>query len=251
MTQVDEKSKNHICYCDRVDGTMVRTSKPSDSSFEFYVTDDGVTLMRRQVGRPDERHVACLTGGWNIEEFCEGKGCKVPDVTARLLQAQQAVTQLGGLSSTNNQKGRALKNQNGKSVAQVWEELFVANESRKEKWTDEQLAEEFKKQFPDSKGQPRPAMFRSCYNAGTYMYEKAGKPDKRGLPESHRYDEQGREILPGKRKAVVDNETGDPDLVPLSRAMKKNAAKGKGKGGGGGGKKASSEKKVVVRRKSK
>ncbi len=248
---VDEKSKNHICYCDRVDGTMVRTSKPSDSSFEFYVTDDGVTLMRRQLGQVGEKDVACLTGGWNIEEFCKGKGCKVPDATARLLQVQQAAAQPGGQSSTNDQKGRAMKSENGKSVAQVWEELFVANESRKDKWTDEQLADEFKKQFPASKGEPRPAMFRSCYNAGTYMYEKAGKPDKRGLPESHRYDEQGREILPGKRKAVVDNETGDPDLVPLSRLMKKNAAKGKGKGAKKVAKKASSKKKVVVRRKSK
>lgn len=220
-----KKHEGHICYCDRVDGAYVPTTTPSDTSVEFYVGGAGTSLWRRLLSIGGDG-VVCKTGAWQIYEFCESKRCKVPEATARVLEAQSAaagqVRQFAGAS-----KGKSMKNENGKSVVQVWEELFVENEKRKEKLTDEQLADAFSKHFPNSKSRPRPGMFRNCYNAGTYMYKLLGKPESRGLPTSRRYDEKGQEIPFGKHKAVIDNDTGDPDRIPLSRVMKEQAAKKK------------------------
>jgi hypothetical protein len=218
----------HVCYCDEVGGEFIRVRSKEQATHEFYVTTDGVVLMRRSLSSPEDQGTACMTGTTMIEQFCRSKGCKMPDATARLLQQQQQlVAQPDRQLSVNSEKGSSMKNENGKSVRDIWDELFIENENRKEKWTDEQIAEEFKTRFPSAKGDIRPAMHRSAFNAGSYGWASLGNPEKRGVPVSRRYDEQGREIPPGKRKAVVDNETGDPDRIPLSRFTKKPDTKKK------------------------
>lgn len=222
-----KKHEGHVCYCDRVDGEYLPTAAPSDESVEFYVDSTGTSLWRRSV-LVTGTDVVCKTGIWNIKDFCAAKNCEVPVATIRLLQQESIVAQSDSRQTpTTLKKGKCMKNENGKSVLEVWSDLFVENEKRKEKWTDEQLADAFSKHFPNVKN-PRPSMHRSAYNAGSYGFAKlGGDPKARGLLVSKRYDEKGREIPFGKHKAVVDNETGDPDRIPLSRAMKEQAAKKK------------------------
>lgn len=191
------------------------------AQFEFFVTDGGATLMRCPVGSR-ESAVMCCTGVHTIAQHCAKLGCRVPEATARLAEKQAAAAP-GEAGKGSDMAGK--KSKEKKSVVEVWDRLFQENEQRAKDgkpWTDEQLAAKYQAEFPDA-GNPRPAMYRSFYNNGTYAFEKLGEAEKRGVPRSWKYDEAGRQIAPGKHKAE-DATGGDPDKVPLSKAMKKPAA---------------------------
>lgn len=217
--QTAEASTQTACFAVK-DKEGYTACSAAVAQFEFYVADDGATLMRCPVGAR-ESSVMCCTGVHTIAQHCAKLGCRVPEATARLAEKQSAgASGEAGKGSVMAKKEAAKK----KSVVEVWDSLFQENEQRAKDgkpWTDEQLADKFRAEFPEASS-PRPAMYRSFYNNGTYAFEKLGEAEKRGVPKSWKYDEKGRQIAPGKHKAD-DGAPADPDKVPLSKAMKKPA----------------------------
>lgn len=217
--QTDELVQT-ACFAVRHKEGYAACSEPV-AEFEFFVTDGGASLMRCPVGARASA-VMCCTGVHTISEHCAKLGCRVPEATARLAEKQAAgATGEAGKGLVMAKKEAASKK---KSVTEVWDKLFQENEQRAKggkPWTDEQLADKFREEFPGA-GNPRPAMYRSFYNNGTYSFDKLGEAEKRGAPRSWKYDENGAQIAPGKHKP--EEAAPDPERVPLTKAMKKSAA---------------------------
>jgi len=236
---------DHVCYCDRISGEMVRTESPTPASFEFFVEDSGVVLLRRPAAEQGSEHqasVMCMTGAFNIEHFCSKHGCKVPESTARAsaqLSPVASSSRAGGTMKEDKVKSKSAKS---KSVVEVWNDIFVKNE--KDKQTDEQLVVEFKKHFPDARN-PRPAMYRTFYNEGSYSFQKLGSAESRKLPISHRYDGDGNVIEKGKKVSLKDeaDESNRIDKI-VKRNKEKNSKRLKSP-------KLKISTKVKTRRKSK
>lgn len=226
-----------VCWCVRSGerngvGTFRRLDAPEDGCVEFFVDSAGSMLMRRTVSDPAESAgtteysqpeyaaaTVVLTGAHKISEFCKMfVKCGVPKVVEDRLRMLSGSTDDG---DGPDRKERRMRTTSGKSVLQTWEDLFVENEKRKDKWTDEQLGAEFKARAPESKGNPRPSMMRSFYNNGTYSFEKLGKAEDRKLPRSNRYDGDGNVIEPGHR---VAGHAADADRASRAKAGKQTIA---------------------------
>lgn len=89
-------------------------------------------------------------------------------------------------------------------VNQEWSRLLSENESLatkrgKRPLTDDQLADEMERLFPEKAGKTtitRVSMARSCYNKGTNMFASMGPAGTADRPVSYAYDEDGKQIPP-------------------------------------------------------
>lgn len=207
------RSAGHVCLHTAEDGR----------EWEFYVDASGSTLYKVPPMSPIEPRsgvrefgaMACQTGAWHILQTCRKFGCRVPDATARRLAEQEArasgfqtsaAASNAGSQPAQRKGDRTMKGKSGKSIRDMWDELFQENEKRAKSgkpWTDAQLVEKMLAEFPNAKGGKttltRPRMFRSHYNHGNFTFENLGDPKKRRVPHSWEYDAKGEKVEPGSR----------------------------------------------------
>lgn len=207
------KSAGHVCLQQTEDGR----------DWEFYVDASGSTLYKAPPMSPIEPGsgvrefgaMACQTGAWHILQTCRKFGCRVPEATARRLAEQEdrasglqtsAAASKSGSQPAQRKGDRTMKGKSGKSIRDMWDELFQENEKRAKSgkpWTDAQLVEKMLAEFPNAKGGKttltRPRMFRSHYNHGNFTFENLGDPKKRRVPHSWEYDAKGEKVEPGSR----------------------------------------------------
>lgn len=244
------RSSGHVCFARKIsDGSWLATTMSAEAQVEFFVDSLGACLMRADVqaaigptgARTNE--TVCATSASDVEQICRKIGSQPPSqVVARLAQEVQRSTKQGE-GTAGVTKGRGIMSKTGKTVAGAWAELFEQNEARakagEKPWTDEKLCEKMQAQFDGGKDKStlnRPSMYRSCFNNGTYMYEKAGKPKVK----SNRYGDDGNVIEPGHRMSAeaaaaktAPKEGEEKVTIAELERRKRQAAKGKkGKGGG-------------------
>jgi MoxR-like ATPase len=102
----------------------------------------------------------------------------------------------------------------GLKVSDCWARVFRDNEARaadyagprgpgrvpaERPWTDEQISNFMKQEFPDasddSRSQARVRMYRGCYNRGTHSFSHLGVPER----ESREYDADGEPVASSRR----------------------------------------------------
>jgi len=269
------RSTNHVCFrlkadgadwSPMVDGEAARVTDCRDVD-EFFVDDSGAVMFRAS-GRDEPRldwgdAVVVYTGAWHVAQACKKWRCAVPEATARRLASIETAAAKGPTEPGNrsrNVKGKT----SGVSIIEMWARLFAENEGRvkagKKPWTDAELIEKMKAEFPASAGKStlsRPRMFRACFNAGTHFYKKHGKPSF----TSFMYDENGDPVARGKRfsdaaKAAAASDQTDADAaeqkdkISLAEHAKRRQTAGAKKSGAlKQAKPKSTKKKVTVRRK--
>lgn len=233
------RSKGHVCFAARGADGYEAVDDESLAVVEFSVSPDGKVLYRSPVGEailPETgrrgNDTTCCTSAHHVKQACGRMRAEVPEATARRLAEHEAsVAQQqaeSGASGSAKKKGaKKMNGKSGKSVMEMWEQLFIENEKRveaKEKpWTDAQLIEKMEREFPQSKGKStmtRPRMYRSFYNNGTFQREAVGSAKKRGLPESHEYDSKGEVVAPGRKAGEAK-----PKAAPKGKAAGKGGAK--------------------------
>lgn len=227
---MQRESKGHVCFARRTGGTWV-TCKVLEAHAEFVVDESGAILasclmdapMLKATGQRAWDYIHCMRAGL-VAAFCKNMGCDVPQATAERVKYERSVAK----TEREKQKAHAAQRlkeyhmakgkKSEKTIVGTWDELFQQNEERYAKhqrthetrdkpWTDDQLVEKMVAEFPDHKGKTtltRPRMFRACYNAGTFMFEKLGSAKSRKLPESQIYGKDGKPVPKGTRRATIE-----------------------------------------------
>lgn len=122
---------------------------------------------------------------------------QAPAATATKAAPAQKVTATGE-AKARGKTGATL----GMSVKQTWAHIFSNNEDWK--WTDEQISDFIKTEFPRTDGTPYPIEYEPDGIARVRTYYNNGMGDPANKPEivSHKYDDQGN-IIGGPRGTMT------------------------------------------------
>lgn len=188
---------------------IMAKAKEDTKASKKTTKDKGTTKAPAAADRnsmSDEERAAAVRGELQIRST---KGDKKQDA-------------LGATDESGRPAGRPLGVTTGLPILGAWCYVFQENEKRSKKWTDAQISEWMKKEFPgrNTPAFDHPHTCRRDYNLGKFTRGATPKT------QSKRYDEKGNvlEVLRGRpsngktakeaNKEAKSSKASDPDLAP-------------------------------------